>query len=94
MSSTLILIHKVVVKIKENILLQVPVSGEMTLVDVCNKEARKLRYLLYMLENEFDTKMSNHPEVRKYILDSSNFIDRFPEMVSEVVRTECYGNKK
>lgn len=94
MSLILILIHKVVVKIKENILLQVPVSGEMTLTDVCNKEARKLRYLLYMLEDEFNTKMSNHPEVRKYILDSSNFINRVPFIISEVVRTECYGNKK
>ncbi len=73
---------------KENVLLQVPVSGEMTLEDVCNKEYRKLRSLLYLLEKEFDTKMINHPEIRKFILDSSNFINRIPEMVSEIVRTD------
>ena len=73
---------------KENVLLQVPVSGEMTLEDVCNKAYRKLRSLLYLLEKEFDTKMINHPEIRKFILDSSNFINRIPEMVSEIVRTD------
>ncbi len=73
---------------KENILLQVPVTGEISLEDVCNKEYRKLRSLLYLLEDEFDTKMSDHPEIRKFILDSSNFINRIPKFVSEVVRTD------
>lgn len=73
---------------KENILLQVPVTGEISLEDVCNKEYRKLRSLLYLLEDEFDTKMSDHPEIRKFILDSSNFINRIPQFVSEVVRTD------
>jgi len=80
--------------LKESILIQVPVSGEMTLVDVCDKECRKLRSLLYLLEKEFDTKMINHPEVRKFILDSSNFIQRIPDMVSEIVRVDVNGNKK
>ena len=73
---------------KEHVLLQVPVSGEMTLVDVCDKECRKLRSLLYLLEEEFQTKMSDHSEIRKFILDSSNFINRIPEMISEIVRTD------
>ncbi|NMA23772.1 MAG: hypothetical protein GX938_09745 [Spirochaetales bacterium] len=73
---------------KENILLQVPITGEISLEDVCNKEYRKLRSLLYLLEDEFDTKMSDHPEIRKFILDSSNFINRIPQFVSEVVRTD------
>ena len=73
---------------KENVLLQVPVSGEMTLEDVCNKECRKLRSLLYLLEKEFNTKMSDHPEIRKFILDSSNFINRVPDFISEVIRTD------
>jgi len=72
---------------KEHILLQVPVSGEMTLNDVCDKEYRKLRSLLYLIESEFNTKMIDHPEIRKFILDSANFIKRIPEMVSEVIRT-------
>jgi len=70
---------------KDHVLLQVPVSGEMTLSDVCDKEYRKLRYLLYMLEEEFGTQMTDHPEVRKYILDSANFIQRIPDMLSEVI---------
>ncbi len=73
---------------KENILLQVPITGEISLEDVCNKEYRKLRSLLYLLEDEFDTKMSDHPEIRKFILDSSNFINRIPQFVSEIVRTD------
>lgn len=73
---------------KDNVLLQIPVTGEMTLEDVCNKECRKLRSLLYLLEDEFDTEMTDHPEIRKFILDSSNFINRVPKMISEVVRTD------
>lgn len=73
---------------KEHILLQIPVTGEMTFEDVCNKECNKLRSLLYQIESEFNTKMTDHPEIRKYILDSSNFIKRIPEMVSEIVRTD------
>lgn len=71
---------------KEHVLLQVPVTGEMSLIDVCDKECRKLRYLLFMIESEFGTQMTDHPEMRKYILDSANFIQRIPDMVSEVVR--------
>lgn len=73
---------------KDNILLQVPITGEIVLDDVCNKECRKLRSLLYLLEDEFDTKMIYHPEIRKFILDSANFISRVPSMISEIVRTD------
>lgn len=76
------------IKIKENILLNVPISGEISLTDVCNKEARKLGCLLYLLEKEFNTHMTDHSEIRKYILDSSNFISRIPIMVSDIVRTD------
>lgn len=74
---------------KESVLLQVPVSGEMSLEDVCDKECRKMRSLLYLLEKEFNTKMIKHPEIRKYILDSSNFIQRIPEMISEIVKVDA-----
>ena len=73
---------------KDNVLLQVPVTGEITLEDVCNKECKKLRSLLYMIEGEFNTKMIDHPEMRKFILDSANFIQRIPDIISEVVRTD------
>lgn len=74
---------------KEGVLLQVPITGEMTLDDVCDTECRKLRSLLYLLEDEFDTKMFKHPEIRKFILDSANFIQRVPSMISEIVRTDA-----
>lgn len=74
---------------KESVLLQVPVSGEMSLEDVCDKECRKMRSLLYLLEKEFNTKMVKHPEIRKYILDSSNFIQRIPGMISEIVKVDA-----
>jgi len=73
---------------KDNILLHVPITGEITLEDVCDRESRKLRSLLYLLEEEFDTKMIKHSHIRKFILDSSNFIQRIPSMVSEIVRTD------
>ncbi len=73
---------------KEKVLLQIPVTGEMSLDDVCDKEYRKLRSLLYLLEEEFDTKMIKHPEIRKFILDSSNFIGRIPKMVSEIIKMD------
>lgn len=73
---------------KDNVLLKVPITGEISLDDVCEREYRKLRSLLYLLEEEFDTKMIKHPEIRKFILDSSNFIRRFPDMISEIVRTD------
>ena len=73
---------------KENILLQIPMTGEITLEDVCNRECKKLRSLLYLLEKEFDTKMSDHLKIRKFILDSSNFIQRIPTVISEVVRSD------
>lgn len=74
---------------KESILLQVPVTGEMSLNDVCDKEYGKLRSLLYLIEEEFNTKMSDHKEIRKIILDRANFIQRIPEMVSEIVRSDA-----
>ena len=79
-------------KEKENVLMQVPVTGEITLEDVCDKECRKLRALLYLLEEEFDTKMVDHPEIRKYILDSANFIKRFPNMISEIIKVKSNEN--
>ncbi len=73
---------------KDNVLLKVPITGEISLEDVCEREYKKLRSLLYLLEEEFDTKMIEHPKIRKFILDSSNFIRRVPDMISEVVRTD------
>ncbi len=73
---------------KDNVLLKVPITGEISLEDVCEREYRKLRSLLYLLEEEFDTKMIKHPQIRKFILDSANFIRRIPFEVSEVVRTD------
>lgn len=75
---------------KDNIMLKVPLSEteemEISLEDVCDKECRKLCSFLYMIEEEFDTDMRLHPDLRKHIIDSSRFIRRIPIMVSEIVR--------
>lgn len=71
---------------KESVLLQVPITGEITLEDVCDRECNKLRSLLYLIEEEFNVKMVDHPSIRKTILDRSNFVQRIPNMISEIVR--------
>jgi len=38
-----------------------------------------------MIEKEFNTSMGDHPELRKYLLDTSNFIKRLPSYISEIV---------
>ena len=50
---------------KESVLLQVPITGEITLEDVCDRECNKLRSLLYLIEEEFNVKMVDHPSIRK-----------------------------
>ena len=67
------------------IIVNVPVTGEVELSYLCEKECRKLRSLLYKIEEEFGVSLKEHPQIRKEILDCSNFIQRVPNMVSEVV---------
>lgn len=68
----------------KKILVKTP-QYEIELNDLCIKEYKKINNLLNLIENEFDTDMNNHQQIRHEILDISNFIKRLPEMISEVV---------
>lgn len=69
---------------KKNILIKTP-QYEIDFTDLCNKECSKINGLLTFIEKEFDTRMSEHQELRHEILDISNFIKRLPSMISEVL---------
>lgn len=60
-------------------------QGEMNFNTFCDIEYKRLLRLMSMIENEFNTELSNHYEIRNEILDTSNFIKRLPTMVSEVM---------
>lgn len=69
---------------KQNILIKTP-QYEIDFTELCSKECNKINGLLSFIEKEFDTEMSEHPELRHEILDISNFIKRLPNMISEVI---------
>ena len=69
---------------KKNILLKTPLY-EIEFTDLCQRQYKKINSLLTLIEQEFDTDMNSHQELRHEILDISNFIKRLPDMVSEVV---------
>ena len=77
---------------KQTIILDIPITGEAELKFVCDKECKKLYSLLYVIENELNINLKDYPNIRKEILDSSNFIKRIPNMISDIVYTEV-GDK-
>lgn len=68
----------------KKILIKTP-QYEIGLDDLCEKEYKKINNLLSMIEDEFQTDMNQHQQLRHEILDISNFIKRLPGMISEVV---------
>lgn len=70
------------------IIVNIPITGEVELSYLCEKECRKLRSLLYKIEEEFDVSLKDHTQIRKEILDCANFIQRVPNMISEVVEVK------
>lgn len=71
----------------KEILIKTP-QGEMSLKFLCDKEMKRINAVLNMIESEFNTSMMSHPELRKFLLDTSNFIALIPEMVSEIIEIE------
>nr|DAN52310.1 MAG TPA: hypothetical protein [Caudoviricetes sp.] len=69
---------------KKNILVKTP-QYEISLDDLCDNQYKKINHIMNMIENEFQTDMNLHQELKHEILDISNFIRRLPGMVSEVV---------
>lgn len=78
---------------KRQILLRVPVTGEVELSYACDRECKNLHSLLYVIENELNINLKDYPNIRKQILDSSNFIKRLPEMIDDVITTKVGDNK-
>ena len=72
----------------KNIILVKTPSSEKTFEHCCNQHYKRVNMLLKLIEDEFNTDMNKHPELRHAILDVSNFIRRLPSMVSEVVQFE------
>lgn len=72
---------------KNQILIKTP-QNEMDLSLLCEKQYKKINFLLNAIEKEFDTDMNNHQDLRHEILNISNFIKRLPTMISEVVNNE------
>lgn len=62
--------------------------SEVELSYLCDKECKKLRSLLYKLEEELSVNMKDYPNIRKDILDSANFIQRIPNMISDVLEVD------
>lgn len=69
---------------KKNILIKTP-QYEILFDDLCDNQYKKINHIMNMIENEFQTDMNLHQELKHEILDISNFIRRLPSMVSEVV---------
>lgn len=69
---------------KKNILVKTP-QYEISLDDLCDNQYKKINHIMNMIEDEFQTDMNLHQELKHEILDISNFIRRLPGMVSEVI---------
>lgn len=69
---------------KKKILIKTP-QYEIEFSDLCQRQYKKINSLLGLIEHEFQTDMNKHHELRHEILDISNFINRLPEMISEVL---------
>lgn len=69
---------------KKKILIKTP-QYEIEFSDLCQRQYKKINSLLGLIEYEFQTDMNKHQELRHEILDISNFINRLPEMISEVL---------
>lgn len=61
----------------------VKAKGETEFVCFCQGQANNINSLLTMIEFEFNTKMSDHQDIRRKILDISNYIKRLPEIILE-----------
>ncbi len=68
---------------KKDILFRTP-QYEVDFETLCETQYKYIIELLGLIEQEFNTSMHEHPELRHKILDISNFIRRLPSFISEV----------
>lgn len=65
-----------------------PPKGEMTLEYWADMEYKRINMILTLIEEEFNVDMNQHPELRHYILDTSAYIRRLPQIISGGVEYE------
>ena len=70
---------------KENILVMTPSGCEISLGHLCNKEYLKINNLMHMIEREFKISLHDYPDLRKEILNISNFIKRIPYLKTDIL---------
>jgi hypothetical protein len=68
---------------KKDVLFKTP-QYETDFKTLCENQYKYINGLMGLIEQEFDTSMHEHPELRHRILDISNFIRRLPSFISEV----------
>jgi uncharacterized sporulation protein YeaH/YhbH (DUF444 family) len=69
---------------KQNILIKTP-QYEISLEDLCRKEYLKINNLMHMIEKQFKISLHDYPELRREILDISNFIKRIPYLEKDIL---------
>lgn len=74
-------------KKESRILFKTP-QAEMEFADLCTTQYMRINELMNMIEREFETSMHEHYDIRNRILDTSNFVRRLPDMISEVIEIE------
>lgn len=67
---------------------------EIEFEDLCNRQFKQIVSIMGLIEKEFNTSMHKHPNLRHKILDISNFINRLPDYLSEVVEVNKNEDKK
>ena len=61
--------------------------GEMDINFWAEKEYKRVILIMKLIEDNFDCDLNKYPELRKSILDTSNFIRRLPDTISEIIET-------
>ena len=59
--------------------------GEMDIEFWAEKEYKRVLLIMKLIEDAFSVDLNNYPELRKSILDTSNFIRRLPSTIQECI---------
>lgn len=61
-------------------------KGEMNVSYWAEMEYKRINTIMKLIEDAFGVSLTiNHPEIRNFILDTSNHVRRLPDMISEVL---------
>jgi len=59
--------------------------GEMDLEYWAEKEYKRILLIMKLIEESFSIDLNNYQQLRKSILDTSNYVRRLPSTISECV---------